>query len=101
MDKPTIGERAKSQIDKQTKKGLEKYGMLLDDNPAPVEDCINHMTEELADGLQYAIWIKDGITKLKKEVYRKAISDICDHLKDAIMIKPDNLETAGAILINK
>ena len=101
MDKPTIGERAKAQIDKQTKKGLEKYGMLLDDNPAPVEDCINHMTEELADGLQYAIWIKDGISKLKKEVYRKAISDICDHFKDAGILSYENLETTGAILINQ
>ena len=75
--------------------------MLLDDNAAPVEECIDHLTEELADGLQYAIWIKDGISKLKKEVYRKAISDICDHLKNAVMLRPENLETAGAILINK
>ena len=76
MEKKTIGDRAKAQIDKQTKKGLEKYGMLLDDNPAPVQECIEHLEEELADGLQYAIWIKDGIQEVKKEAYNQALKDI-------------------------
>lgn len=45
--------------DRQRKKGLDTYGHGLEDNPADIIERINHLQEELIDGLMYCEWIKD------------------------------------------
>ena len=61
----TIAERAKALIDKQSAKGLAKYGHRLDDNPAKFIARIRHAQEEAVDMLQYLIWMEDEAKKLE------------------------------------
>jgi len=52
-------------MQKQAKKGKEKYGMTIDENPSLDPDYwLNHATEELADFLVY--WEKYNQTKNSK-----------------------------------
>ena len=47
--------------DKQRAKGLETYGQGLECNPADMLKRIEHLQEELIDGLMYCEWIKDKL----------------------------------------
>lgn len=55
MSLPTIRDLAVATIDAQRDKGLAKYGASLDDADLSPSQVAQHLTEELADGLQYAI----------------------------------------------
>lgn len=44
---------------KQREKGLSKYGQGLEDNSADIMTRLDHLTEELIDGLMYIQWIKE------------------------------------------
>ena len=47
------------RIDKQINKGLNKYGMTLEDNTdLTFEQRVDHIAEELIDGLQYLEHLK-------------------------------------------
>lgn len=52
-------ERICKLSDKQRKKGMETYGQGLECNPAAMLKRIEHLQEELIDGLMYCEWIKD------------------------------------------
>lgn len=45
--------------ERQRNKGLSVYGQGLEDNHADIIERINHLEEELIDGLMYCEWIKD------------------------------------------
>ena len=51
----------------QRRKGLETYGRGLEDNPAAVRERIEHLQEELIDGLMYCQWIKDKLNELEEK----------------------------------
>lgn len=42
----------------QRKKGIGKYGQPLEDNPASRDERLEHLAQELTDGLMYVEWIK-------------------------------------------
>lgn len=46
---------------RQEAKGLKKYGMPLEANPAAIQTRLTYLEEELVDGLMYIEWIKDNI----------------------------------------
>jgi hypothetical protein len=71
-----IAQRVKNIIDQQVEKGISKYGTTLDQNNDSVINRISHLQEELADGLQYAEWIKENIKRIEAEYYNKALEDI-------------------------
>ena len=50
-------------MDQQQEKGLRKYGTYLEDNPRPVVEAIDAMAQELIDGLQYFMEIKDKLSR--------------------------------------
>ncbi len=52
-------ERICKLSDKQRAKGMETYGQGLECNPAAMLKRIEHLQEELIDGLMYCEWIKD------------------------------------------
>jgi len=52
--------------DKQRSKGINKYGKGLEYNPADAIARINHLQEELIDGLMYCEWIKEKLTEGEK-----------------------------------
>jgi hypothetical protein len=63
--KSIIAENVKKIIDAQVEKGLEKYGQTLDMNGDKMINRLNHFQEEMADGLQYAEWIKMSVNHLQ------------------------------------
>lgn len=50
---------------RQKAKGLKKYGMPLEANPAAIQIRLTYLEEELVDGLMYIEWIKDNIREAK------------------------------------
>lgn len=63
-----IAQRVKNIIDAQVQKGINKYGQTLDLNDDTIINRLNHFQEELADGLQYAEWIKMSLYELKTDL---------------------------------
>lgn len=58
-------ERINALAEKQRAKGISKYGVGLESNPAAILERINHLQEELIDGLMYCEWIKDHLKELE------------------------------------
>ena len=50
-------------LDKQDEKGLSKYGHPLEQSPDGAIKRLNHLAEELVDGLRYTFWLKDGLDR--------------------------------------
>lgn len=50
-------------MDRQDAKGLGKYGHPLEQSPDEIKKRLNHLAEELADGLRYVLWVMDGFEK--------------------------------------
>lgn len=58
-------ERICDMADRQRAKGMETYGQGLEANAADMLKRIEHLQEELIDGLMYCEWIKDKLTELE------------------------------------
>jgi hypothetical protein len=54
----TILDEAKRFLDGRVALGKATYGMTLDENDAEIDARLLHLQEELADGLQYVIWVR-------------------------------------------
>lgn len=50
--------------ERQRAKGMETYGQGLESNPMGVIGRINHLEEELVDGLMYCEWIKEKLVEM-------------------------------------
>ena len=61
-------ERITAIAEKQRAKGMSKYGQGLEANPADILERINHLQEELIDGLMYCEWIKDWVQETLGEM---------------------------------
>lgn len=57
-------ERITELAERQREKGMSKYGYGLEMNPADILERINHLQEELIDGLMYCEWIKEKINEI-------------------------------------
>ena len=51
--------------DRQRQKGLQTYGQGLEDNHDNMVKRLNHLEEELIDGLMYCEWIKEWLRENK------------------------------------
>ena len=51
--------------DRQRAKGMQTYGQGLEDNHADMVKRLNHLEEELIDGLMYCEWIKEWLRETK------------------------------------
>lgn len=58
-------ERICKLSERQRVKGMETYGQGLESNPAAMLKRIEHLQEELIDGLMYCEWIKDKLIELE------------------------------------
>lgn len=56
-------ERITELAKRQREKGMSKYGQGLEDNPSDIIKRIEHLQEELIDGLMYCEWIKDKLSE--------------------------------------
>ena len=46
-------------LEERARRGLETYGMTLDENPAPLRGRLQHALEEALDLLQYLEWARE------------------------------------------
>lgn len=53
-------DRVTAIAQRQREKGLNKYGMKLEENDWPIEKRLEYLEEELVDGLMYIEWIKES-----------------------------------------
>ena len=69
-------DRISERFHRQADKGLEKYGVLLEDNQElGFDERIEHLAEELTDGLQYIEHFKELMDK-HSQVLISAISEL-------------------------
>lgn len=54
--------------EKQRAKGLETYGIGIEDNQTEIIKRIEYLEEELVDALMYCEWIKDYFGRTKDEM---------------------------------
>lgn len=45
----------------QREKGMKKYGLPLEDNPANIDTRLRYIEEELVDALMYCEWVRDKL----------------------------------------
>ena len=57
-------ERICKLSERQRAKGMETYEQGLESNPMGVIGRINHLEEELVDGLMYCEWIKEKLVEM-------------------------------------
>ena len=62
-------ERICKLSERQRAKGMETYGQGLESNPADMLKRIEHLQEELIDGLMYCEWIKEKLMEKEGEKY--------------------------------
>lgn len=67
MDNNPYWERICKLSERQRAKGMETYGQGLESNPAQLMERVNHLQEELIDGLMYCEWIKDRLFELESK----------------------------------
>ncbi len=67
----TVLDTCKAILDVQTDKGIHKYGQTLDTAGLPLSRILEHLAEELADALQYAVAAR--VKALESELCRNAI----------------------------
>lgn len=75
IKKPPYQEAVERLIDRQIKKGIDKYGVTLDENKTlTAAQRIEHLEEELADGLMYCEHLKASLqsTGITADDYQRA-----------------------------
>jgi len=58
---PKYLDRIIDRFHRQERKGLDKYGQILEKNNDHILSRLEHLAEELTDGLYYIEWIKDKV----------------------------------------
>jgi len=61
----------------QEAKGFNKYGQVLEQNHADIQERLEHLAQELSDGLMYIEWIKEHYQRIVagKEL-RQALTEL-------------------------
>ena len=54
-----VSPEAARLLEERVTRGLETYGMTLDENQAPLEERLQHALEEALDLLQYLEWARE------------------------------------------
>jgi len=68
-----VSPEAARLLEERVRKGLETYGMTLDENQAPLEERLQHALEEALDLLQYLEWAK----QVAPEGLRARLDELC------------------------
>lgn len=68
----------------QREKGLKKYGLPLEDNPASIDTRIRYIEEELVDALMYCEWVRDKLRKKGEKVRSDCIQESFASLQNLI-----------------
>lgn len=68
----------------QREKGLKKYGLPLEDNPASIDTRIRYIEEELVDALMYCERVRDKLQKKGEKVGSDCIQESFASLQNLI-----------------
>lgn len=68
----------------QREKGLRKYGLPLEDNPASIDTRIRYIEEELVDALMYCEWVRDKLQEKGEKVNDDGIQKSFENLQNLI-----------------
>ena len=68
----------------QREKGLKKYGLPLEDNPASIDTRIRYIEEELVDALMYCEWVRDKLQEKGEKVGSDCIQECFASLQNLI-----------------
>ena len=68
----------------QREKGLKKYGLPLEDNPASIDTRIRYIEEELVDALMYCEWVRDKLQEKGEKVNDDGIQKSFENLQNLI-----------------
>lgn len=84
MDK--YWDRITAIYNRQREKGLKKYGIPLEDNPASIDTRLRYIEEELVDALMYCEWVRD---KLKRKKAATFLPCVCGRNSHDWWVGPD------------
>lgn len=82
MDK--YWDRITAIYNRQREKGLKKYGIPLEDNPASIDTRIRYIEEELVDALMYCEWVRDKLQEKGEKVNDDGIQKSFENLQNLI-----------------
>lgn len=60
-------QRIQQIYETQRKKGIQTYGVVLENNKADILTRLNYLSEELVDALMYIEWIKEQLSENENE----------------------------------
>jgi hypothetical protein len=69
-----VSPEAARLLEERARKGLEAYGMTLDENPTPLRGRLQHALEEALDLLQYLEWAK----QVAPEGLEARLDELCE-----------------------
>ena len=68
----------------QREKGLKKYGLPLEDNPASIDTRLRYIEEELVDALMCCEWVRDKLQEKGEKVGSDCIQESFASLQNLI-----------------
>lgn len=68
----------------QREKGLKKYGLPLEANPANIDTRLRYIEEELVDALMYCEWVRDKLREKGEKVNDDGIQKSFGNLQNLI-----------------
>lgn len=68
----------------QREKGLKKYGLPLEANPASIDTRLRYIEEELVDALMYCEWVRDKLQEKGEKVNDDGIQKSFGNLQNLI-----------------
>ena len=91
-------DRIDARFTAQEQKGIEKYGQPLEQNHGNYDYRLEHLAEELTDGLMYVEWFKEGgqIITSMFELLAKDMERL-DFCPLETPCKPENLPEGGCV----
>ncbi len=91
-------DRIDARFEAQQQKGIEKYGQIVEDNHGDFDYRLEHLAQELTDGLQYIEWLKEGgqiiTTMFELLAQDMEVKEICPLETPC---EPDNLKDGGCV----
>lgn len=87
-----------ARFNRQEQKGVIKYGTLLEDNHGNYNYRLEHLAEELTDGLMYCEWLRESC-KIITSMFEMLVQDMerLDWCPLETPCKPENLPDGGCV----
>jgi hypothetical protein len=91
-------DRIDARFEAQERKGIEKYGQVIEENHGSFDYRLEHLAGELTDGLMYIEWIKEA-GQIVTSMFELLVQDM--ETRELCPLEtpctPDNLKDGGCI----